>query len=113
MTQLGQSNWGLAIYDLNAFVAQYPNSEYAPRAHFGLGEAYRNLSEYAQAVREYEQCLAAGAAAGPFGPKALYWIAVCFEKMGNAEKAKLARERLLHDYPDSPEAKKIKTGTPG
>jgi len=113
MQNLSQNNWGLAIYDLNAFLAQYPNSEYAPRAHFSLGEAYRNLAEFAQAVREYELCLGAGELAGPYAPRSLYWLAICFDKLGNAEKAKLARERLLRDYPDSPEAKKVKLETSG
>ncbi len=113
MNQLSQNNWGLAIYDLNAFVAQYPNSEFTPRAHYGLGEAYRNLSEYGQAVREYERCLGAGQIAGPYAPKSLYWISICLDKLGNTEKAKLTRERLLRDYPDSPEAKKLRLETSG
>lgn len=107
MQQLQQSNWGLAIYDLNSFVSQYPNSEYLPRARYALGQAYRNLAEYSQAVREYERCLAAGALAGPFGSRSLYWISVCYQELGQVEKAEQARERLLREFPESAEAKKI------
>lgn len=105
--QLEQGNWGLAIYDLNAFITQHPGSAYVPRARYALGDAYRNLSEYAQAIREYERCLAAGREAGPYAPRSLSWIMRCHERLGQTEKAKQARERLLREYPDSPEAKKL------
>ncbi len=108
MVQMQQSNWGLAIYDLNAFIAQHPGSAYLPRARYALGEAYRNLSEFAQAINEYKRCLAAGQAAGPYAPRALYWMADCYDRQGQTEKAQQTRDRLLREYADSPEAKKIK-----
>lgn len=112
MVQLQQGNWGLAIYDLNAFIAQHPGSPYLPRARYALGEAYRKLSEFAQAINEYKRCMAAGQAAGPYAPRALYWMAACFDRQGQTEKAQQARERLLREYADSPEAKKIKMDSP-
>jgi tol-pal system protein YbgF len=110
--QLERGNWGLAIYDLNAFIAQHPNSAYVPRARYSLGEAYRKLSETAQATREYERCVAAGAAAGPLAPRALFWLVQCYNQLGQAEKAKQAQKRLLQEYPDSPEAKKLSMESP-
>jgi len=112
MIQLQNGNWGLAIYDLNAFIVQHPGSSYIPRARYALGEAYRNLSEFSQAVREYERCLAAGAVAGPYAPRALYWIGVSYQKLGQEEKSKQAFERLSREYPESPEAKQLKQESP-
>jgi len=110
--QMDQKNWGLAIYDFNAFVAQYPSSAYLPRARYCLGEAYRQLTEYAQAIREYEICLQTGQAAGPYAPRALFWIAQCNRQLGRLENARQAQERLLLEYPESPEAKRITLDTP-
>ncbi len=106
MTQVDRQNWGLAVYDLNAFVAQHPTSAYLPRARYALGESYRRLSEYAQAAREYERCVAAGEAAGPYAARALFWLAQCYQQLGQTEKAKQAQNRLQQEYPNSPEAKK-------
>lgn len=110
--QAQKQNWGLAIYDLNAFVTQHPKSAYLPRARYELGEAYRNLGEHAQAVREYERCLAAGEMAGPYAPRALFWIAVSLQRLGQNAKAKQAQQRLMQEYPNSPEAKKIALEAP-
>ncbi|MDP8224747.1 MAG: tetratricopeptide repeat protein [Candidatus Lernaella stagnicola] len=112
MRQVKQQNWGLAIYDLNAFVTQYPQSAYIPQARYALGQTYRNLGEFTQAVREYERCLAAGEVAGPYAPRALYWMVVCFGQLGQTAKGNEAQQRLLQQYPDSPEAKKIKLDSP-
>jgi TolA-binding protein len=110
--QLDKQNWGLAVYDLNAFVAQHPNSAYLPRARYSLGEAYRRLAEHAQAAREYERCLAAGETAGPYAPRSLFWLIQCYTQLGLSEKAQQAQKRLLHEYPDSPEAKKTQLESP-
>lgn len=110
--QMDQKNWGLAIYDFNAFVTQYPKSAYLPRARYCLGESYRQLTEYAQAIRQYEMCLQAGQAAGPYAPRALFWIAQCNRQLGRIDNAQQAQERLLLEYPESPEAKKITMNMP-
>jgi TolA-binding protein len=112
MKQVEKQNWGLAVYDLNAFVAQHPGSAYVPKARYALGEAYRNLSEHAQAVREYERCLAAGETAGPYAARALYWLIEGYQVVGQPEKSKQARQRLLQEYPNSPEAKKLNLESP-
>jgi TolA-binding protein len=112
MKQVEQQNWGLAIYDLNAFATQHPQSAYMPRARFALGDAYRNLGENAQAIREYERCMAAGVAAGPYASRALYWIVICNRQLGQIAKAEAAEKRLLQEFQESPEAKKIKLESP-
>ncbi|NLH48222.1 MAG: tetratricopeptide repeat protein [Myxococcales bacterium] len=110
--QMEKQNWGLAIYDLNAFIAQHPNSAYLPRARFALGESFRQLGELGQAVREYERCVAAGKTAGPYAARSLFWLAQSYQQLGQTEKAGQAKQRLLQEYPDSPEAKKINLESP-
>ena len=43
----------------------------------------------------------------PFAPKAIVSLIETYERMGYVEAAEEQRERLLSDYPESPEAQEL------
>jgi tetratricopeptide (TPR) repeat protein len=65
------------------------NAEY----RFALGTSLYHLGDFSSASREFERVMEMDP--GPGNTKALYSLAVCYEKMGEKEKAIAAWERYL------------------
>ena len=56
-TDLEDGLYQAAIDTLTILIDEYPESTYAARAHFLLGQAYFNLEQYAQSAQEYDTYL--------------------------------------------------------
>jgi soluble lytic murein transglycosylase len=52
-TELADGRYQLAIETLTTLTNEYPDSTYAARAHFLMGQAYSNLKQFQQAAESY------------------------------------------------------------
>lgn len=98
----------------------YPESEYVPRAEAMMEELVNKLAEkdfdnaeyyfrrrayhsaniyYEAVVTEYPQT--------PWAPRALLRLHESYTRLGYEQEAQAAKERLLRDFPSSPEAQQI------
>jgi tol-pal system protein YbgF len=105
--------YGEALEKFASFLVKYPDHPYAENALYWRGECYVAQGEYARAIEQFESVLARF----PSGNKAadaLLKLGLTEQKVGDADKAKAAFERLERDYPRSEAARKIPSGaTPG
>jgi len=102
----------LAEYDKSAdwfetFIDRFPQHKYADNSFYWLGEISLVQGKSKDAVSKF----AKGLKTFPNGAKApanLLKIGVAFKQMGNATHAKNSWNKLVKDYPNTPEAKKAK-----
>src|SRR5438445_13780157 len=57
-TELGNRRYEEARLNFRKIVERHPNSSYAPKARFYIGEAYYREAEFDKAVKEFEGFLA-------------------------------------------------------
>jgi tol-pal system protein YbgF len=98
-----------AIKGFEAFVRNYPGSDYAGNAQYWLGECYYALENYEQAVRELEKVekLYPG---NSKVPDALLKMVPALRKLNRFEQAREVTDDLLRRFPDSPAAQKARAG---
>ncbi len=101
--QFENGRYGLAAYDLGAFLAKNPSSSDAQKARFLLAECYFQLGDHSQAAREYATLLADGP--GPFAARATLRSAQCFRIQGHIEKSRQMYNKVVKLYPGTEEAK--------
>jgi outer membrane protein assembly factor BamD len=119
--QLDQEYSRSAIGHCRYLVASYPESEYAARADSIMRVMTNKLAEKAhQAGELYMRQNAIDSAILTFTnllgqypdaaivPRTLLRLYKAYEKIGYNEEARETRDRLLKDFPDSPEAREIK-----
>jgi tetratricopeptide (TPR) repeat protein len=82
------------------------SGEAAARAQFRLAELHEQEGEWDQAARSFMR-VAILFLHPELSPEALLRASRAYEKMGNVEQAQRAREELLKDFPDSPQAKSL------
>tara|TARA_Y100001960_G_scaffold206822_1_gene215905 strand:+ start:1264 stop:2106 length:843 start_codon:yes stop_codon:yes gene_type:complete len=100
----------LAEYDKSAdwfetFIERFPNHKYSDNSYYWLGEIALVQGDARKAVSQF----AKGLKTFPNGAKApanLLKIGVAFKQMSNDKHAKNSWNKLLKDYPNTPEAKK-------
>lgn len=90
------------------FLERFPENKYADNSYYWLGEialvqndAKKSISYFAKGLKNF-----------PNGTKAssnLLKIGVAFKQMGNLTHAKNSWNKLIKDYPNTPEAKKAQT----
>jgi outer membrane protein assembly factor BamD len=121
---LDQQYTRAAVDHCQSLLTYYPNSEYAPRAReiitelrsklaekdYRTGEYYKKLKAYDSAIIYYDSAVR-NYADTPVAPRALLRMYETYQILGYKEEADGAKERLLKDYPSSPEAKQVQ-GTP-
>lgn len=85
------------------FVAKYPKSDLADNSLFLVGETYLAEKRYKEAIESYQQVMDRY----PKGNKvasALSRQASAFQHLGDKTAAKILYERLIEDYPGTPQA---------
>jgi tol-pal system protein YbgF len=101
-----------AVKSFEAFISQYPKSEYADNARYWIGECYYHLGDYERAILEYEQVVKQYPK-GDKVPAALLKEGFAFLELGDRINAKLLFQKVVKQYPQSPQAetaaKKLKT----
>lgn len=103
LSQFQSGNYGLAAYDLAAFLAASPRSAEAVKARYHLAESYFQLGDYAQASREFGLVLSQGG--GSFSAKATLRSAQCFQAQGLTAQSEEMFKRVVAQYPGTPEAR--------
>ena len=89
-----------------AFLVKWPDHPNADNATYWRGECYYAKGDYAHAAEQLEGAIARF----PFGnkvPDALLKLGATYEKLGDADRAKSARDRLLRDFPRSDAARRL------
>ncbi len=118
--QLDQEYTRAAIEHCQALIAYYPNSEYVPQAReiigamrnklarkvLESGEYYFGRDAYDPAIVYYEDLLERFPESSS-APKALFRLVEIYQEFGYQEELEEARERLLQEFPDSPEAQQV------
>jgi tol-pal system protein YbgF len=109
-----KGNYELAIGQLRDLLTYYGQSEYAPNAHYWIGECFYSLAGtgaadegrhyYDSAVVEFTY-LTDNFPQSDRMPTALYKLGRCYEELGDARRARQMYERVVEDYEKSLEAK--------
>lgn len=121
--QLDQEYTHTAIDQCANVLAYYPSSEYGDtvRTMVGTlqnklatkeleaGQHYFKRSAYDSAIIYFDKVLA-DYPSSPSAPKALLGLYQSYEEIGWTQEAQQAKERLLRDFPQSNEAKKVDSG---
>jgi outer membrane protein assembly factor BamD len=122
--QLDQEYTVAAIDHCRAVIAYFPDTEFAASARtmitelehklafklFFVAEHYFRRSAFDSAILCYEKVLA-GYPSSPAAPRALLGLFRSYTEIGWEAEARQSRERLLRDFPDSEEARRLKSGS--
>jgi len=104
MAQFRASDFRSAINGLNAFVARYPQSVYAPMAQFWLGSSYYAVKDFAAAIAA-QQALIEHFPDSPRIAEALLNIAASQVELNDRKSARATLARITNDFPESEAAK--------
>ena len=96
-----------AIPEFRAFNKSFPNSSYAPNAHYWLGQLLFNQGELAQAKQEFDIVVNKHKGSAK-RPDALLKLAMVAQKQKNTKQAIATYQQLVKEYPDSTAAKLAK-----
>ncbi|GAB5382165.1 MAG: tol-pal system protein YbgF [Aliiglaciecola sp.] len=97
---LRDKQYDQAIPEFQAFIQQYPNSSYAPNAHYWLGQLLFNKQEW-QSAGEQFQVLVSGYPDSSKRADALFKLGVVAQRQDNLARAKQLFEQVKSEYPDS------------
>jgi len=93
-----------AILEFEGFNKSFPNSSYAPNAHYWLGQLLFNQGEIDQADKEF-QIVVDKHKDSTKRPDALLKLGMVAQKKNNAKKAIASYQQLIKEYPKSTAAK--------
>jgi len=122
--QLDQEYTDMAIDQCQAVLAYYPAGEHADSVRtmvatlqnklatkeLEAGQHYFKRGAYDSAIIYYDKVLASYPSS-PAAPKALFGLYRSYEEIGWTEEASQTRERLLRDFPESDEARRVQSGS--
>lgn len=124
VVQRDQEYTRVAIDHCRSLIGYFPNSEHVTRAQEIVDELTAKLAEKLLSVGEfyyareawdsaivYYQDVVAQYPFAEVAPRALLRLVQTYETIGYADEAQTARERLLSEYPDSPEAEEVREGS--
>lgn len=94
------NSYGAAAEAFNAFVSDYPESEYAANARYWLGECYFSLGSYREAIEAFTRVLAMNPAPKR-GADAMYRVGLAWYRLDNPVKGAAALRLLIEKYPGS------------
>jgi tol-pal system protein YbgF len=107
-----KGNYELAISQFREILTYFGNSNYAPKAHYWIGESFYSMADPSDAGRLYYdsaivsfEYLTEQYPGWERIPTALYKLGRCYEELGRSRLAKRNYERVVAEYPKSLEAK--------
>ena len=104
---LKDKRYAQAITEFKAFNQSFPQSSYAPNAHYWLGQLLFNQGELQQAEQEFLVVVNQHKDSTK-RPDAILKLGMVAQKQNDATKAKTSYQQLLKEYPDSTAAKLAK-----
>jgi tol-pal system protein YbgF len=103
ITLVRQGAYDKAIQALRDFLRTNRDSPLVPNAQYWIGESYYMLADYYQAILNFNQVRQQHPKSDR-APASVLKIGLAFQQMGNKSEARLAFQKVLNDYPSSPEA---------
>jgi len=85
------------------FLQQFPQTEYSDNAQFWIGESYYKEENYEEAILAYEEAIKKYPQGNKI-PDALLKQALCFRALGDQTSSKIIFQRVIEQYPKSPQA---------
>jgi tol-pal system protein YbgF len=101
---LSLGNYDLAEVGFLQFLENYPKSDLADDARYGLGESYYARKRYEEAIEEYQRVVALGSGGGK-APAAMLKSGLCYLALQRTADARQVWEELKQKFPYSEEAK--------
>jgi len=92
-----------AAADFQNFIKKYPKSQFVPSAQYWIGECFYSMKDYKRAIKEYQVFIETF----PKNEKvasALLKQGNSFYELGLTDESKPFFEKIMKDYPNSPEA---------
>ncbi|MBM4243923.1 MAG: tol-pal system protein YbgF [Deltaproteobacteria bacterium] len=103
LTQYQRGDTQEAVQTLRAAVNKNPKNELVPYAQYWIGESYYGQGKYNEAILAYNEVLV-GFPKSDRVPAALLRQASAFAELGDKIDARLILQKLISEYPQSPEA---------
>lgn len=97
-SEYNNGNYDKAIKMLDAFIARYPNSDYAGNAYYWKGESRYAKSEWSDALKEFQLVVSRYPNSWKVADSQLK-IGMCHMNMGDHANARTALNNLKRDYP--------------
>ncbi|MBU0510014.1 tol-pal system protein YbgF [bacterium] len=101
---LGLGNYDLAEVGFLQFLENYPKSDLADDARYGLAETHYARKKYDEAADEFRRVIAT-APSGNKTPAAMLKLGLCYRAMQDNREARKTWEDLITKFPYSDEAK--------
>jgi len=101
---LSLGNYDLAEVGFLQFLENYPQSDLADDARYGLGETYYARKRYEEAIEEYQRVVALGSGGGKT-PAAMLKLGLCYGALQRDGDARKTWQELIAKFPYSEEAK--------
>lgn len=89
-----------AIPAFQAFIQRFPNSEYAPNAHYWLGQLLFNKQQW-DAAKEQFSIVSTKFSDSAKRPDALLKLGIIAERKGDSSTARNLFKQVVNDFPDS------------
>ncbi|BCO18411.1 tol-pal system protein YbgF [Alteromonas sp. KC3] len=89
-----------AIPAFQSFIQRFPNSSYAPNAHYWLGQLLFNQQNWSEASEQFN-IVANRFSDSAKRPDALLKLGVIAERTGDASSARQLLQQVINEYPNS------------
>jgi len=93
---------------LEAFIKEYPQHDLYINALYWIGEAYYGEQKYESAILQFQDVISKYPSNAK-APAAMLKQALAFNALGDGENARTTMQKLLEEYPESPQATPAKT----
>jgi tol-pal system protein YbgF len=104
---LKDKEYDKAIPEFQTFNRNFPNSSYAPNAHYWLGQLLFNKTEYLNAKSEFNLVVEQYTDSNKRSD-AMLKLAMVEQKLNNSAAAKIWYQKVLEEYPESSAAQLAK-----
>jgi tol-pal system protein YbgF len=101
--QITDKNYVEAIESLRNFIKAFPTHEFSDNAQYWIGEAFYATNDYERAVLEFNRVIRQYATGDKVAAAKLKQ-GFAFLALGSEKEGRLLLERVIADYPNTPEA---------
>jgi tol-pal system protein YbgF len=107
LNQFKVGNYQMAITGFQSFMANFPNSQFAPNAQYWTGNAHFQMRDYKAAIAAQQKVISVWPD-NPKAPDAMLDMASYQAEMGDSKSARETLGALIKKFPSSPAAEKAK-----